>query len=121
MRTPLTKEHLWENLVQLTKRTREIRSLTGQKRHLIKKLNYNDKSYRIEYAETGNQKTVKLDDLFAMYTELYANGFLNTGYMGKAYKRILPWGGWTAPGSAMLAILPHLDPQIRADKGTIMV
>lgn len=89
-----------------------IRSLTGRSSHVVKSVDKASLTYEIEY-ESGNRKTIKVEELYTLYAHLYAHNKLTNEYMLENHEEVLGWKHWHAPGSAMLAILPHIDDKIR--------
>ena len=116
-----TFEQLWDKFLGVTSRMSQIKSLTGRSWHKIISVDSSNREYRIAYP-TGNQKNISFKELYEMYCELMDNGYLDCPYMAKNYRKVLKrWKAWTAPGSAMLAILPLLDERIRVDGGKIFL
>jgi hypothetical protein len=109
-------DDFWTRLTGLEGRT--IESLTGSDRHRIVRVDRAKKEYQIEY-ESGNRIVVRLDDLYALYRELYAHGSLSNSYMRSNCQRILGWKTWNRPGSAMFAILRLIDDTIRSKGGSL--
>jgi len=115
-----SKDELWERFVHFVRHTTMIKSLTGKSSHKIAHLDEFQKTYDVEY-NSGNIRKVKLDDLYNLYKELYGNQYLDSPYMTQNHKRILGWSDWHAPGSAMMAILPHLDDDIKVERGKLYI
>jgi len=99
-------------------RGQSIESLTGRSYHRIVSVDPAKKDYEIEYP-SGNRIVVSLNDLYALYGELYAHGFLTASSVKKDLQRILGWKTWHAPGRALFAILPHVDDSIRKNGGEL--
>ena len=95
-----------------------IDSLTGQSHHRIVWADPDRKEYEIEYP-SGNRIVVRIDDLYALYCELYARGYIDGSCISSNVQRILGWKTWHAPGRALLAILPLIDDSIRIDGGAL--
>jgi transcriptional regulator with XRE-family HTH domain len=112
----LTPDEICTRLSGLQGRT--IESLTGRSQHRIAWVDPAKGEYEIEY-ESGNRIVVRLEDLYALYRELYVHGSLSNSYMKSNCQRILGWKTWNRPGSAMFAILPLVDETIRSDRGSL--
>ena len=114
----LTKQQLWKKLMALNGAT--ISSLTGRSSHTIAAVDQSRQQYIVAY-NSGNERTVKLDELYALYLTLCRSGSLINTNMERDCKQILGWKHWHAPGSAMFAVLPRLDKQIRSEGGNLYV
>jgi hypothetical protein len=64
---------------------------------------------------------VHLDKLYTLYCELYTVGTITRSYMDMHCGRLLNRKTWQVPGGAMLAILPLLDDNIRAEGGALAI
>jgi transcriptional regulator with XRE-family HTH domain len=111
-----SREQLWKEFLAVAEEygDQDIDSLTGQSSHRIISLDDGRHEYEIEYGtKSASRATVTLEDLYALYCELYRNGVLSNKHMREHLGQILPgWRSWHAPGSAMFAILPLLDDKI---------
>ena len=95
-----------------------IKSLTGSSYHRIVRVDPVKKEYQIEYP-SSSRMIVRLDDLYALYREIYARGSIDGAYVRKNVRRILGWKTWHAPGRALFAILPLVDDSVRPDGGAL--
>jgi transcriptional regulator with XRE-family HTH domain len=95
-----------------------VSSLTGRSSHRIVSVDPTKREYEIEYV-SGNRLMVSMDDLYALYRELYARGSLDGSYVSKNVQRILGWSNWHAPGRTLFAILPLIDDSIRVAGGAL--
>ena len=123
MTTPrYSKVELWHHICGLQESGKEISAIVRRtNKHRIVHLDKAKMRYVIEYADTGNVKAVSLDELYALYKELYSNGWLTRKYMEINCQRILGWKTLHAPGAAMRAILPVLDDDILVHEGRLSV
>jgi transcriptional regulator with XRE-family HTH domain len=95
-----------------------VPSVTGRSSHRIVGVDPAKREYEIEYA-SGNRILVRMDDLYALYRELYARGSIDGTYVSDNVQRILGWKTWHAPGRALFAILPLVDDSIRSTGGAL--
>lgn len=110
------RNELWEIFLDRFHAGERVESLTGASWHRILTIDAAGERYQIEYGRSGNTpKPITLNDLYALYCELCRNGQLTNEYVRANLARILPdWTSWHMPGSAMFAILPHLDDNIHS-------
>ena len=113
-----TQDELWKRFGSLP--SSRISSLTGKSYHDIIHTNPTDRIYTIRYS-SGNEIGVTLEDVYALYRELYTCGKLTNGHMEQHCREILGWSSWHAPGSAMFALLPLLDDHIQVKRGKLSV
>jgi len=97
-----------------------ITSLTGSSSHRVALVGEAERRYEVQY-NSGNTAIVGLDELYALYSELYAHGSLTNSYMRDNVRRILGWDSWNRPGSAMFAILPLIDDAIQIVGGSLRI
>lgn len=114
----LSQDEVWTRVRNLD--GQRIKSLTGASSHRINALDDSDRRYEVQY-NSGNTAIVSLDELYALYGELYAHGSLTNSYMNENVHRILGWDSWNRPGSAMLAILPLIDEAIQIERGSLRI
>jgi hypothetical protein len=114
----LSRDELWSRVRGLD--GQRIPSLTGRSSHRIALIDGAERQYEVQY-DSGNTAIVSLDELYALYRELYAHGSLTNSYMDDNVQRILGWDSWNRPGSAMFAILPLLDDAIEAVGGSLKI
>jgi len=101
-------------------RGQRVESLTGRSYHRIVSVDPAKKEYMIEYP-SSKRIVVSLNDLYALYRELYAHGFLTASHVTKNLQRILGWKAWHVPGRALFAILPRVDDSIRKHGGELVL
>ena len=114
-----SEQELWEKLRALEGRT--IESLARRYSHTIVACEDPRKRYTIRHNRTGKEVMVRLVDVYALYLELYRFGSLTNRYMNEHCQRILGRSEWRAPGSAMFAVLPHLDGNIQSRRGKLYI
>ena len=117
-----SKMQLWGRIRELHRRGEKI-STSGQTRrsHTIKELHEGQLTYTILYDPSGNTKPVALDDVYAIYKELYANGWIDGDYMKVNCERILGRKKLDAPGAAMRSILRFVDDNVLAEDRKLVV
>jgi hypothetical protein len=71
---------------------------------------------KVQY-ESGRVRSIQLVHLAHLSRELYRIGALPRNYFRDSSNsmRVFGWRTWHAPGAAMYAILPHLDPAVQVD------
>jgi transcriptional regulator with XRE-family HTH domain len=111
-----SRDEIYTKLSGLLGKT--IKSLTGSSYHRIVRVDPVKEEYQIEYP-SSSRMIVRLDDLYALYREIYARGSIDGAYVSKNVQRILGWKTWHAPGRALFAILPLVDDSIRPDGGAL--
>lgn len=114
----LSQSELWDGVRRLEGQT--IPSLTGQSSHQVVSVNEKAKQYEVQYP-SSNRVVVTLEQLYALYRELYARGALTNTYMRANVHRVLGWSSWNRPGSAMFAILPRIDDLIQVSGGALRI
>ena len=117
-----SKMQLWGRIRELHRRGEKI-SRSGQTRrsHTIKELDQGRLTYTILYEPSGNTKPVALDDLYAIYKELHANGWIDRDYMKVHCERILGRKKLNAPGAAMRSILRFVDDNVLDEDRKVVV
>ena len=117
-----SEDELWENFLSFHKQSSGIfYSLAKGNRYDIVAVNEHNRTYTIQYGETGRTIDVLFWKVYAMYEELYRIQRMPRDYM-KHHPEIVNQSVWRQPGATMYAILPHLDDHIRADeKGNLSV
>ena len=120
MSTPrYSEQELWQKLSVLE--GQKIWSLTGVSYHTIIALDDARKRYTIRYGESEKEILVRLGDVYTLYRELYRMGTLTNRYMAENCKRLLGRSEWRQPGSAMFAVLPHLDGSVKSMEGELHI
>ena len=79
---------------------RRVLSLTGRSSHRIVRVDPAKMEYEIEYS-SGNRVLVRLNDLYALYREVYARGSIDGSYLSNNVESILGWKKWHLPGSCV--------------------
>lgn len=119
MRAPrYSEQELWHRLGSFV--GKRVPSLTGVSYHTIVALDDVRQSYTVRY-KTGQEVRVRFRDVYALYLELYRIGSLTNRYMTEHCRRLLGRSEWRAPGSAMFAVLPHLDGDIQSRRGELYI
>jgi hypothetical protein len=114
----LSEDEVWKRVRGLD--GQRVTSLTGRSSHRIALVDSAERCYEVRY-NSGNAAIVTLDELYALYRELYAHGSLTNLYMRENVRRVLGWDSWNRPGSAMFAILPLIDDAIQIARGSLRI
>ena len=103
----------WEGVSGLHSKGERFYSLVRKNEYQITALDKTNDRYRIKY-ESKREKWVPMNELYAIYPELYRLGTLPRNYLRNPENsiRIIGRGKWHAPGASMYAILPVLDKSI---------
>lgn len=115
-KTP-TLENLLLQANKMLKKAPDYRSLCrGKKYHLVS-VDPNLGQLRVKF-ESGSVHPISMDDVLAIISEIYRVREMPRGYFRDRNNslRVLGRSYWHAPGAAILAILPHLDPSIKVDE-----
>ena len=114
----LSKREFWNRIIQLHENNIKIEALKmKQFHHYIIHTDYKKQKYIIRY-KSGNKIYVYFDHIYKIYEEIFKNNYVDNSYMKMNSKRI--YGrSWTAPGSAMLAEITVIDPNIHYKDGTL--
>lgn len=123
MATPHHSEtELWRRVCNLWAGDYVWKSLVEKNSYAAARIDEAEKRCEFEY-ESGNRRWIPLEDLYAVYEELYRMGRLSTAYLRDAdnCERVLGRRHWHAPGAAMLALLPHLDDRIVSAEGQLLI
>jgi len=116
------KAQRWDQIRELSGRGEKISAIVyRQYKHTVVALDETRHRYIIQYENTGRRKPVPLDKLYAIYEELYANGWIDRAYMKAHCQRLLGWKRLHAPGAAMRSILPLLDDNIQVQDRKLVV
>ena len=105
---------------ELCENDETICSLTGRSWHKIESTKFSNNgigAYNIRYM-SGGLAIVNYQSLWELYNLLWdsdSKKLTNIEMEHGGYAR-LDWKRWYTPGSAMLAVLPYIDPQIMVTK-----
>jgi len=117
-----SKTELWDQIREVYGRGEKISAIVyKQYRHTVVALHETRPRYIIQYENTGRCKSVQLDKLYAIYEELYANGWIDRAYTEAHCQRLLGWKRVHAPGAVMRSILPLLDDNIQVQERKLVV
>ena len=114
----LSQDEVWTRVRDID--GQRITSLTGSSSHRVALVDEAERRYEVRY-NSGNTAIVGLDELYALYSELYAHGSLTNSYLRDNVHRTLGWNSWNRPGSAMFAILPLIDDAIQIVGGSLRI
>ena len=89
--------------------------------HTIVELDNARKRYTIRHKKTAKVVPGRLEDDYVLYSELYRTASITNKYMDEHCKRLLGRSEWRALGSAVFAVLPHLDEYIKSQKGRLCI
>jgi hypothetical protein len=114
----LSKNTLWLKIHDLACTSSPFYSLVRGHKYVVESVREEDQTLRVRF-QSRRLRRIKLDDLYAIYTELYRLGRLpRNHFLDRSNSmRVLRKGYWHAPGAAMFAILPELDSSIIIEKG----
>ncbi len=109
-----TEDELWERLRAIWNCGATYHSLVQKRKYVMLSLNELKKNCTFRF-ESGHPKAIPFDDLYAIYTELYARGDLPRDFLRNSENslRVMGRKSWHSPGAAMYALLPLLDDAIK--------
>ena len=117
----LTDDELWNGIERLCSSESVIESLNRSSHHTIISISPTSRAYTLEYGKSGKPVDVDFWKVCKMYSMLYESGSLTNSYMEEEGHALIDMAGWNRPGSAMLAVIPVLDPDVNIDRDGLMV
>jgi hypothetical protein len=122
-----TPSELLQKLCDFFNAGGNFRSLVYRHEYRVTDVNKAKRTYDVFLHVGGKTRTIPFDDLYAIYTELYRIGTMERDHLkaDRNCERIFGHNRYThTPGATFFAILPHLDPAIKAvkvDKRTVLI
>ena len=113
----LSDDELWARLERLSADGTVIHSLKRRSSHTIISTNPASKEYTIRYDPSGSDVTVEFWKVCKMYSMLTESGRLFNSDMVDGGHDEVDMSAWHIPGSAMLAVIPCLDPEVTIHDG----
>ena len=113
---PPTHDELVRRAQALLEESPTFQSLCRRRPYTLVSVDSRAGYLRVRY-ESGRIRRLLLKELVALVHELYLIGSLSRNYFREPSNTLRVFGRpfWHAPGAAMFAILPKLDPQIMVD------
>ena len=108
----LTDDELWAGIEKLCADKIVIESLTKRSHHTIVATKPASREYTIKYGKSGDNVNVKFWKVGKMYSMLCEAGRLFNSDMVNGGHNDVEMSTWHIPGSAMLAVIPHLDSEV---------
>ncbi len=117
-----SRQELWQRIQNLWGRGCVWMSLVAHKGYRATDLDETQRRCEFEY-ESGTRKWIPLDDLYAVYAELYRRERLSRAYLKDPdnSQRVVGRRYWHAPGAAIFGLLPVLDDRIGSSDGELFV
>jgi hypothetical protein len=117
------RNQLWERMRAFWLPGTQYRSLVHRNRYTVLGLDEEGRRCNFRYESGREDKWITLDDLYALYEELYRCGRLPRNHLRNPANsmRIVGRASWHAPGAAIYALLPHLDDKITVLQGGHLV
>ncbi len=109
----LSEEEMWKGIERLCNEEAVINSLSGSSHHKITAFSSASKSYTITYGPSGKSIDADFSKVYKMYSMLCENGRLFNKDMENGGHDEIGMSSWNRPGSAMLAVIPHLDSEVQ--------
>ena len=113
----LSEDEMWRGIEKLCRDDSVIDSLKKLSHHKITAISPASRTYTITYGRSGKSIEADFWKVYKMYSMLCENGRIFNQDMVNGGHTEIGMKHWNRPGSAMLAVIPYLDPKVEVHQG----